>query len=203
MGLYFYPVLMASDILLFSSDQVPVGEDQLQHIEFARDIAKKFNNKYGEILKVPQAVKQSKKSILGTDGRKMSKSYDNTICMFDDPQKLRKSIMKIKTDSLGIDEPKSVESCLLFHLYQEFANEQEIEVLKHKYQEGVGWGEVKEILFLKIESFFESSYEKYLYYKNKPQEVEEILQAGARRVRKEALSLLKDIRKAIGLSHTF
>ncbi len=198
MGLYSYPILMASDILLFSSDQVPVGEDQLQHIEFARDIAKKFNNKYGELLKVPQAVKQSRKLILGTDGRKMSKSYNNTICMFDDPEKLRKSIMKIKTDSLGMNEPKSIEQCLLFHLYQEFSNEQEIKTLKHKYQEGVGWGEVKEILFLKIESFFKSSYDKYLYYKNKPQEVEEILQEGSRKASKEALILLQDIRRVIG-----
>ena len=137
--------------------------------------------------------------VLGTDGQKMSKSYNNTICMFDEPKKLRKTIMRIKTDSSGVNESKSFEKCLLFNLYSEFANEGEKESLKNKYKEGVGWGEVKEILFQKISYFFEKPYKKYLYYTQNPKELEDILQEGAKRVRQEASPFLKEIRKAVGI----
>ena len=155
MGLYSYPVLMAADILLFSANKVPVGEDQMQHIEMTRDIAQKFNRIYKkELLTIPESLLQKEKIILGLDGRKMSKSYQNYIPLFCDSKRLRKLVMKIKTDSSPPGEPKLAKDCLVFGMYKNFATAEEASELEKKYQKGISWGESKECLFQKLDTFF-------------------------------------------------
>ena len=142
MGLFNYPILMAADILMFSADIVPVGQDQKQHIEMARDIALKFNHHYGELLTPPEAQISEVTGVLpGLDGRKMSKSYNNTIPVFADEKELKKTIMKIKTNSLEPGDPKDSSECNIFSIYQAIANEEEISGLQNQYDEGIGWGE--------------------------------------------------------------
>lgn len=200
MGLYSYPVLMAADILLFSAEQIPVGEDQVQHLEMARAIAQKFNRIYKkEALTLPQTLFQKEKLILGIDGQKMSKSYDNYIPMFCDSKKLRKLVMKIKTDGLAPEEPKNTKTCLIFGMYKHFANEAEIKDLTQKYESGIGWGEAKEILFHKLEDFFKEKKQKYEYYRNNFSEVEGILQKGEQKAREIACPFLKEIKQSIGI----
>jgi tryptophanyl-tRNA synthetase len=144
MGLFNYPILMAADILMFSADIVPVGQDQKQHIEMARDIALKFNHHYGELLTPPEAQISEVTGVLpGLDGRKMSKSYNNTIPVFADEKELKKTIMKIKTNSLEPGDPKDSSECNIFSIYKAIANEEEISVLQNQYDEGIGWGEAK------------------------------------------------------------
>ena len=144
MGLFNYPILMAADILMFSADIVPVGQDQKQHIEMARDIALKFNHHYGELLTPPEAQISEVTGVLpGLDGRKMSKSYNNTIPIFADEKKLRKTIMKIKTNSLEPGDPKDSSECNIFSIYKAIANEEEISSLQNQYNDGIGWGEAK------------------------------------------------------------
>ncbi|PFA14201.1 MULTISPECIES: tryptophan--tRNA ligase [Bacillus cereus group] len=197
MGLYTYPILMAADILLFQSSHVPVGKDQIQHIEIARDIATYFNHTFRETFTLPEYVIQEEGAILpGLDGRKMSKSYGNVIPLFVEPEKLRKLIFKIKTDSSLPHEPKEPET--LFMIYKEFATEEEIQNMQERYREGIGWGEVKKELFSVVNRELEEPREKYEKYMNEPNILYEALEKGAKRARDIAKVNLAEIKKRIG-----
>ncbi|HMY21591.1 MAG TPA: tryptophan--tRNA ligase, partial [Polyangium sp.] len=153
MGLYNYPVLMAADILMFGTDLVPVGKDQLQHLEMTADMAGSFNAVYGPILKIPAAYINEQTAIIpGLDGRKMSKSYDNEIPLFGDPKKLRKLVMRIVTDSRPPEEPKEPETSHIFQMYQAFATPEQAAALADRYRKGIGWGEAKQALYEALEA---------------------------------------------------
>lgn len=197
MGLFSYPVLMAADILLFNADVVPVGEDQIQHVEIARDIAQKFNRIYGSFFKLPQHLVRTEKVVPGLDGRKMSKSYGNHIPIFMDSKKRRKLIMKIVTDSLPPEAPKNPEQSFLFELYKSFASEVQVEDLRKRYLAGIGWGEVKQMLYELIEDHFKKPSEVYNELVENPSRLDSILSQGAARARAMALPLMKSIRLSI------
>ncbi len=201
MGLFNYPVLMAADILMFNADLVPVGKDQIQHIEIARDIANRFNHIYKtNTLTVPTAMIEEKtQTILGLDGRKMSKSYGNTIPLFAPSKKLRKLIMKIVTNSQLPEEPKSTENCTIFSLYEHFATPSEINALKERYQNGIGWGEAKQILFEKIDSVLTPFREKYDDLMANRHIIDEHLKAGQQKARLEAQKVLSAVREKAGI----
>lgn len=197
MGLFYYPVLMAADILLFGTDLVPVGEDQVQHVEIARDLAQKFNRVYGDILKLPKHYVQSEKLVPGLDGRKMSKSYDNHIPLFTESKKLRKMIMKIVTDSTPPEAPKDPKNSVLFDLYKEFATPEQTAELAQLYARGIGWGEVKQKLFEVVEEHFKKPCEIYNDLMNNPEKIEQILRAGAVKARELAGPLMAKVRAAV------
>jgi len=200
MGLFNYPILMSSDILMFSAAKVPVGEDQTQHIEIARDIAQKFNRVYGEILKVPQVVLEKGVKVLpGLDGRKMSKSYGNHIPLFEEPAAMKKLIAKIKTDSLPPEAPKSTEGSILFELYQAFATPEQTEEMRAKFEKGIGWGYVKEDLFQLLDAQLKEPREKYKQLLEDKSIIANCLREGAEKARPQAQMLLKKMRTAIGL----
>jgi len=200
MGLFNYPILMSSDILMFSAAKVPVGEDQTQHIEIARDIAQKFNRVYGEILKVPQVVLEKGVKVLpGLDGRKMSKSYGNHIPLFEEPAAMKKLIAKIKTDSLPPEAPKSTEGSILFELYQAFATPEQTEEMRAKFEKGIGWGYVKEDLFQLLDAQLKEPREKYKQLLEDKSIIANYLREGAEKARPQAQILLKKMRAAIGL----
>ena len=200
MGLYNYPILMGSDVLLFSPDQVPVGQDQVQHLEMIRDIAQKFNRIYKkELFVIPKALVLEEKVLPGIDGRKMSKSYKNEIPLFLESKKLQKLVRKIKTDSTPAEEPKDTANCLIFEIYKHFADEEEIQSLKAHYAKGIGWGEAKEILFNKLEDHFKDKKQIYDHYIHQPLELEKILQKGSEKARTEAQSFFREIKKSLGL----
>ncbi len=200
MGLFSYPVLMAADILMFNADIVPVGKDQIQHLEMARDIALRFNHIYEELFTLPKEQIDDNGAVLkGLDGRKMSKSYNNTIPLFAPEKKLRKFINKIKTNSLPPEAPKDYNDCTLFEIYSAFADENDINEIKLKYEKGIGWGEMKSILFDLLNNHLKKPREKYMYLLENPKIVEDTLQKGAERARKEAATFLKKIKKATGL----
>lgn len=200
MGLYNYPVLMSADILLFHADEVPVGEDQIQHVEFARDIAQKFNHNYGEVLRVPKAQIIKEVAVVpGLDGRKMSKSYGNTIPIFAPETDLKKLVMRIKTDSSGPTEPKDPKQSLLMDYYLLFATAEQVETLKMRYQAGIGWGDVKLELFSAMNQAIAPMREKYTHLMSKPQQIDEILRAGGERARIRAKENLQRIQTAIGV----
>ena len=196
MGLYNYPVLMAADILMFNADIVPVGPDQTQHIEFARDIAQKFNNAYGEIIKIPEG-RSTTGSVPGIDGRKMSKSYDNHIPLFMEPKKQRKIIMKIKSDSSPPEAPKDPKESLIFDIHKEFLTKSEQEELADKYREGCGWGEAKQWLFDTVETELADKRAKYDELMADTSQLDVILAEGAKRTREIAVPLMEKIRKAV------
>ena len=199
MGLYNYPILMASDILIVNSNLVPVGQDQKQHVEMARDIAQAFNKTYGNTFVVPkELIKKEVGLILGQDGRKMSKSYNNVIPLFAPSEKLRKLVMSIKTDSSLPTEPKPIDSAV-FNLYSLFANEKELEEEKRKYQKGLSWAEAKQDLFNIMEKTIAPMREKYDYYMAHFDEVEKILADGAKRVKSIARETIVRARKNMGL----
>lgn len=200
MGLYFYPVLMSADILLFDTDSVPVGEDQIQHVEFARDIAQKINHNYKtEVLKLPKAsIQDSVKTIQGLDGRKMSKSYNNTIPLFESEKKLRKLIMKIVTDSLPPEAPKDPNASTIFKLYKEFATAEEVQALEERYKKGIGWGEAKQTLFEAVNREISPLREKYEQLQANPLLVDEILTKGAEKARVIAKEKMRELRSVIG-----
>lgn len=201
MGLFNYPVLMAADILMFDAQQVPVGKDQIQHIEIARDLGQRFNHVYEDIFTLPEAlINEKSQTIPGLDGRKMSKSYGNTIPLFESSKKLRKLIMKIKTNSQAPEEPKETEGCTLFAIYQNFASENEIQDLKARYREGIGWGEAKQILFEKVDAALAKPREKYEALMADFTEVDMILKSGAEKARALAATKLQRIRTAIGIA---
>lgn len=197
MGLYTYPILMAADILLFQATHVPVGKDQIQHIEIARDIATYFNHTFGTTFTLPEYVIQEEGAILpGLDGRKMSKSYGNVIPLFAEQEKLRKLIFKIKTDSSLPNEPKELET--LFTIYKEFATEDEMQSMREKYETGIGWGDVKKELFRVVDRELAGPREKYAMYMNEPNLLYEALEKGAERARTIAKVNLTEIKKRIG-----
>ena len=200
MGLYNYPILMGADILLFSPDQVPVGQDQIQHLEMIRDIAQKFNRAYKtDLLAIPKTFVREETVLPGLDGRKMSKSYNNEIPLFLESKTLQKLVRKIKTNSAPAEEPKDTNSCLIFQIYRHFADEQEIQSLKEHYIRGIGWGEAKNILFEKLEDHFTDKKPVYDHYISQPMELEKILKKGGEKARSEAQTFLKEIKKSIGL----
>ena len=198
MGLYNYPILMAVDILLFSAEEVPVGKDQLQHLEMARDIAGKFNHIYKKALFVPPKAFLKEELVLpGIDGRKMSKSYGNEIPLFSN--RLHKLIRKIKTDSTPEKDPKNTDTCSIFQIYKGFAMQTELEEMKKLYAEGISWGEAKDRLFFKVEDYFKDKKKIYEDYKAHPSQLQKILKEGAEKVRGEASDFLKQVKKQIGL----
>lgn len=202
MGLFSYPILMASDILAFRTNYVPVGEDQIQHIEMTRDIAQKFNHFYQRpILQEPEFVLNKKaQHILGLDGKKMSKSYNNFIPLFDSEKKLKKLIMKIKTDSTKPEEPKDPKDSTLFLLYQAFANPSEIEEMKEMYSKGVGWSEVKEIVFKSLNFHLKEKRESYNRLIKDTNFIEDWLQKGAQEAQSFSKSLLLEVRSCLGVT---
>ncbi len=200
MGLFSYPVLMTADILMFNANKVPVGKDQIQHIEMARDIAQKFNHTFSQLFTLPEAVVSEETELLqGLDGRKMSKSYNNTIPLFEPEKKLRKLIMKIQTNSQEPGEPKSTEDSTLYHLYKAFATEQEVKAIEQRYAEGIAWGEMKQVLFEKINAEVAPMREKYEQLMAQPEYIEAVLQAGADRIRPMSQALLAEVRNAVGI----
>lgn len=201
MGLFSYPVLMSADILMFNANKVPVGKDQIQHLEMARDVAQKFNHTFAEVFTLPEAVVSEELELLqGLDGRKMSKSYNNTIPLFEPEKKLRKLIMKIQTNSQEPGEPKDTESSTLFHLYRAFATPEEVAEIAKRYAEGIAWGEMKQILFEKINAEIAPMREEYDKLMTRPEYIEAVLKAGADRIRPMSRALLADVRKAVGIS---
>ena len=200
MGLFNYPILMAADILMFKADSVPVGQDQKQHIEMTRDIALKFNHHYGDILTPPEAVIDEHTGVLpGIDGRKMSKSYNNTIPIFIEEEKLRKVIMKIKTNSLEPGEPKDSSDCNIFNIYKAISPKEKVDDLQKFYDEGIAWGEAKKILFEELNSFlrpFNSEYNKIIKDKSY---VEKTLIEGSEKALSISDPIIKEVRQAIGI----
>jgi len=200
MGLFSYPILMAADILIFNANKVPVGKDQIQHIEMARDIAARFNHIYGEHFTLPEAVVgDSVATLSGLDGRKMSKSYNNTIPLFAPEKKLKKLINKIKTNSLEPGEPKDPTDCTLFSTYQAFANEHEVTEIRQRYAEGIAWGEMKKMLFEKINDQIIPARERYDALIQDPAHIEQQLQEGAKKAREISSPFLLELRKAVGI----
>ena len=200
MGLFMYPVLMAADILMFKAHKIPVGRDQVQHIEMARDMAQSFNHLYGEHLVLPEAeVDESVALLPGLDGRKMSKSYDNVIGLFSPREQVRKSIFSIVTDSRTPGEPKEVEGSALFQIYQAFASAQETQQLREAYAAGIAWSDAKQLLFERIDREIAPMRASYEHLVSHPQELEAVLQAGAAKARARATPLLRELRQAVGL----
>ncbi|MCC5802272.1 tryptophan--tRNA ligase [Rossellomorea vietnamensis] len=202
MGLFTYPILMAADILLFKTELVPVGKDQIQHVEIARDIAEGFNNQYGETFVIPEYVIQEETAVLpGLDGRKMSKSYNNTIPLFEGPKKLQKLINKIKTDSSLPEEPKDPDDSIIFGLYKEFATTDQSEEMRRRFHQGIGWGEAKKELFDVMNSFIEVPRSEYEDLLNNRDRLDAILLNGAMKARKKTIPFMKEIKRKIGLYH--
>jgi tryptophanyl-tRNA synthetase len=200
MALYSYPILMAADILLFRSTKVPVGRDQKQHVEMARDIAQRFNHHYGELLTIPDPVIDDNTALLsGLDGRKMSKSYDNTIPLFANEKQLRKLIMKIKTNSLEPGEPKETEGSTLFEIYKAFATPAETRDVEKRYAEGIAWGEMKQLLFEYLNEHIKPARAEYQRLIENPGDVEAALQRGAEKARAISVPYLDTIRHAVGV----
>src|SRR4030095_15268276 len=179
-GLFMSPVLMAADILMFKAHKIPVGRDQVQHIEMARDIAASFNHLYGEHFVLPEAaVDESVAMLPGLDGRKMSKSYDNIIPLFAPPAQIRKQIAGIVTDSRAPGEPKAVEGSALFQIYQALASAEERQRVRQAYADGIAWGDAKQLLFERIDREIAPMRERHDALINNPQQLENILRAGA------------------------
>lgn len=201
MGLFSYPILMAADILMFNANKVPVGKDQIQHIEMARDIAGRFNHIYGEHFSLPEAVVgKNVATLAGLDGRKMSKSYNNTIPLFEPEKKFRKLINKIKTNSLEPGEPKDPDTCTLYSIYQAFATESELAAIREEYAKGIAWGEMKRILFEYINEQIAPARERYIALLEAPEHIEEQLQEGAKKARVVSAPFLQELREAVGIS---
>jgi tryptophanyl-tRNA synthetase len=200
-GLYMYPVLMAADILLFGAHKVPVGRDQVQHIEMARDFGARFNHIYGgEYFTLPEAlIEASVATLPGLDGRKMSKSYDNTIALFADSATLKKQVMGLLTDSRAPGEPKDTEGSALFQLYQAFASPGQTAAMRAAFAEGIAWGDAKQQLFAVIDAEIAPMRERYNALMADPAAIETILQQGAAKARAIATPLLKELRHAVGL----
>ena len=201
-GLFTYPVLMASDILIYDSDVVPVGADQIQHLEVTRDIAQRFNSMFEEtfVLPVPHVLDSSGK-VLGTDGEKMSKSYNNTIPIFDTPRRLKKLINRITTDSRTLEEPKDPDTCAVFSLYQLFASDDQQATLAEQYRAGrTGYGDAKKAVYEAAMDYFGAAFERRADLEQRPSDVEDILQAGATVARAKAREVLDRAKAACGLS---
>jgi len=201
MGLYSYPVLMAADILLFNANTVPVGYDQIQHIQMARDIAQRFNHVYGQHFDLPEAQVSTVADVLpGLDGRKMSKSYNNTIPLFAGGSKaLKKNVMRIVTDSLLPGEPKDALNSNVYKIYRAFSTDDEAQAFKDSLDNGLGWGDAKKDLVALLERELSPMRDKYEYYMAAPSKVRDILLAGASRARNLVSERVQKIREAVGL----
>lgn len=200
MGLFCYPILMAADILMFNGEKIPVGRDQTQHIEMARDIAQRFNHLYGDIFTLPEAVIDEAAMVLpGLDGRKMSKSYNNTIPLFESDKKFRKLINKIKTNSLEPGEPKDPDTCSLFAIYSAFASAGQIADMRRQYAEGIGWGEAKKQLFEFLNAELAPMRDTYETLMDDPAQLDRILRLGAEKARDYATPLMRRVRSSVGI----
>lgn len=200
MGLYSYPILMAADILMFNATYVPVGKDQIQHVEMARDIAARFNHHYGEQFVLPKAVVDDNVAILqGLDGRKMSKSYNNTIPLFLPEKKLKKQINKIKTNLLEPGVPKDPDTSTVFQIWQAFASEQQTNEMRQAFHDGIAWGEAKKQLFELVNAEVEAPRERYEELMANPKYIEGVLKIGAEKARAYATPFLTDLRKSVGI----
>ena len=199
-GLFMYPVLMGADILMFKAHKVPVGRDQIQHIEMARDMASSFNHLYGDHLVLPEAVIEESVALLpGLDGRKMSKSYDNTIPLFSSSAQLKKLIAGIVTDSRAPGEAKDTEGSALFQIYQAFASPEETAALAKAYADGIAWGDAKQVLFERIDREVAPMRAQYEELINNPAKVDALLLKGAAKARELATPFIKELRHAVGL----
>jgi tryptophanyl-tRNA synthetase len=200
MALFGYPVLMTADILMFHATKVPVGRDQKQHVEMARDIAQRFNHIYGDTFTLPEAVIDDNTAVLsGLDGRKMSKSYNNTIPLFAPSKNLRKLIMKIKTNSLEPGEPKDTEGSTVFDIYRAIATPEETKAMQQKFAEGVGWGDAKQELFEYLDAHLSGPRDEYDRLIANPGHVESVLQSGGQRAREIAGPFMQKLRAAVGI----
>ena len=200
MGLFSYPVLMAADILMFSAHQIPVGRDQIQHVEMARDIAQRFNHNFAEIFVLPEAVVDDSVAVLqGLDGRKMSKSYNNTIPLFGTEKQLKKSINKIKTNLLEPGEPKDPDDSTVFQVWSAFASESETQRMRDEFANGIAWGEAKKQLFELVNAELAEARDTYQRLMDDPGHVEQVLQQGAVRAREHSAALMGQVRDAVGI----
>jgi tryptophanyl-tRNA synthetase len=203
MGLFSYPVLMAADILMFNAHQVPVGRDQIQHVEMARDIGQRFNHLFGngkEFFVMPEAlIEESVATLPGLDGRKMSKSYDNTIPLFSSAKEMKDAISRIVTDSRLPGEAKDPDNSHLFTLYQAFASQEQSSEFRADLLQGLGWGDAKQRLFQLLDSELGEARENYHRLIERPADLEDILQAGAQKARRTATPFLGELREAVGL----
>jgi len=201
MGLFSYPVLMAADILMFQGQKVPVGRDQIQHIEMARDIAGRFNHHFGETFVLPEAVVSDDTAVLkGLDGRKMSKSYGNTIPLFQTSKKMQKSLNKIKTNLLEPGEPKDPNDSTVFEVWQAFANEDQVAYMQEQFASGIAWGQAKKELHALIEDELGEARERYFSLMDNLDTVEAELQKGAAKAREYSQPLMQKVRAAVGFS---
>lgn len=201
MGLYNYPILMAADILSFGTDLVPVGLDQKQHIEIARDIANAFNKKYENVFIMPDCyIQENARTLIGLDGRKMSKSYNNTIQLFTDEKELKKKINRIVTDSKLPGEPKDLD-CTINKLYKLFVDDDKAKEFEQKLKDGLSWGEAKNMLFEVANNYIKPMREKFFYYMQHKDIVDDILKQGAVKAQKCAREYLQKVRKAIGVEN--
>jgi tryptophanyl-tRNA synthetase len=202
MGLYTYPILMAADILLMSTDLVPVGQDQQQHVEIARDLAQYFNRNYDrEIFTLPQALIDEATAVLpGIDGRKMSKSYKNHIPVFESPVHIKKLIMRIETDSSRPGEPKDPARSTIFQLYKVLASPDETAALERAYAEGIAWKDAKDALYAQFEKTFRGPNERYQELIANPQELDRLFAEGSEKARERAIRLMAKVRRAVGVS---
>lgn len=203
MGLFNYPVLMAADILMFNAHKVPVGRDQIQHIEMARDMGQRFNHLFGkgeELFVLPEFIVDDNVAVLqGLDGRKMSKSYGNTIPLFLPEKKLQKSINKIVTNLQEPGEPKDPDSSTVFQIYQAFANAEQTAEMRQAYADGIGWGDAKKRLFQLVNEEIGEARERYNDLLARPADIEDILQQGAAKARAISVPMLERAREAVGI----
>lgn len=200
MGLYCYPVLMAADILMFNANHVPVGKDQIQHVEMARDIAARFNHHFGEVFVLPEAQVDDTVAVLqGLDGRKMSKSYNNTIPLFLPEKQLKKHINKIKTNLLEPGDPKDPDDSTVFQVWQAFADAEKTAWMRDQFAQGIAWGEAKKALFALVNDELGEARERYHSLMADPATIEDVLQAGAEKARAVSAPMLDRVRSAIGL----
>ncbi len=200
MGLFCYPILMAADILMFKANRVPVGKDQRQHVEMARDIAQRFNHHYGPLLTVPEADIDERRAVLvGPDGRKMSKSYGNIIPLFCPANRLRQYIMRTRTNSQAPGEPKDPDDSLLFDMYRSVASPEETAAMRERYAAGIGWAEMKNELFEYLDALLAPGRAEYERLLANPGDIKAELKRGAERARRISAPLMRDIRAAVGL----
>ena len=200
MGLFSYPVLMAADILMFNAAKIPVGRDQIQHVEMARDIAQRFNHNFTDVFSLPEAVVDDYSAVLqGTDGRKMSKSYNNTIPLFLAEKSLRKAINKIRTNLLEPGVPKDPDDSTVFQLWAAFASVEETARMRNEFQAGIAWGEAKKQLFELINSELADARDNYMRLMDDPGHIEAVLLQGAQRARQYSGEMICKVREAVGI----
>ncbi|MCT4552482.1 MAG: tryptophan--tRNA ligase [Alphaproteobacteria bacterium] len=203
MGLYNYPILMAADIMIMGSNTVPVGKDQLQHLEMQRDIAGSFNANYGRevLVKADGITVEGGVMFTGTDGRKMSKSYNNVIGIFDSEKSIKKAVMSIKTDSKLPEDPKNPDDIVIFDFYKHFAKPEDVQKMKEGFENGgLGYGDAKKMLLQAILDYFAPYREKYEYYMSNPSELDKILEEGALKAKRKAQKVLGKVKKAVGVA---